>query len=120
MSKRSRISSVFSEFLLFYTFFDVQIEEKRSDVNGRFEKVKSFTAERKKILEEAYNFYKLLSDIAMEEIWISYVILVLYFHSFTNISNTFKIACFKLKAFQSKHCNKKEKKKWALFRLKLP
>jgi len=51
--------------------FDIRdIEEKRDEVNQRFELVKDLAAKRKSVLNEANTLHQFFRDIADEESWI--------------------------------------------------
>lgn len=51
--------------------FDMEdIEEKRSSINQRFERVKDVAAQRQSLLNEANTMHQFFRDIADEESWI--------------------------------------------------
>ncbi|XP_075238969.1 spectrin alpha chain-like isoform X4 [Convolutriloba macropyga] len=51
-------------------FDPVEIEQKRSNINDRFQVVSDLTKERRKQLDDAYKYHQLLRDISEEETWI--------------------------------------------------
>lgn len=53
----------------------VVIEEKRSSINERYERVKTLASHRRSRLNEANTLHQFFRDIADEESWIKYVYL---------------------------------------------
>merc|ERR1712226_1030183 len=51
-------------------FDPVEIEQKRSNINDRFQVVSDLTKERRKQLDDAFKYHQLLRDISEEETWI--------------------------------------------------
>ncbi|XP_063727500.1 spectrin alpha chain-like [Symsagittifera roscoffensis] len=50
-------------------FDPVEIEQKRSNINDRFELVSDMTKDRRKQLDDVFKYHQLLRDISEEETW---------------------------------------------------